>query len=100
MVALPLTPYPLPVKNGARGALALRPVPFSPHMGRRCRQADKGRDGKRPGGSAHFAGLYQASRPFWSFLAATSGVSVPLMTLADSTQVSFSRFGVPRDRIW
>ena len=48
---------------------------------------------------AYFAGLYQLSSPSWSFLAAASGVSVPLMTLADSTQVSFSRFGVPRDRI-
>ena len=50
--------------------------------------------------SSYFAGLYQLSRPSCSFLAAASGVSVPLMTLADSTQVSFSRFGVPRDRIW
>ena len=49
---------------------------------------------------AYLAGLYQLSRPFWSFSPATSGVSVPLMTLADSVQVSFSRFGVPRDRIW
>lgn len=48
----------------------------------------------------YFAGLYQLSRPSCSFLAAASGVSVPLITLADSTQVSFSRFGVPRDRIW
>ncbi len=48
----------------------------------------------------YLAGLYQLSRPFCSFSPATSGVSVPLMTLADSTQVSFSRFGVPRDRIW
>ncbi|OWK23678.1 hypothetical protein AJ87_32105 [Rhizobium yanglingense] len=48
---------------------------------------------------AYLAGLYQLSRPFWSFSAATSGVSVPLMTLADSIQVSFSRFGVPRCRI-
>ena len=50
--------------------------------------------------SHHFAGLYQLSRPFCSFSAATSGVSVPLITLADSTQVSFSRLGVPRARIW
>lgn len=48
----------------------------------------------------YLPGLYQLSRPFWSFSPATSGVSVPLMTLADSVQVSFSRFGVPRDRIW
>ena len=48
----------------------------------------------------YLAGLYQLSRPSCSFLAAASGVSVPLITLADSTQVSFSRFGVPRDRIW
>ena len=45
------------------------------------------------------AGLYQLSSPFCSSAAAASGDSVPLMTLADFTQVSFSRFGVPRDRI-
>lgn len=59
--------------------------------------------GQAPGrfdGKNYFAGLYQLSRPSCSFLAAASGVSVPLITLADSTQVSFSRFGVPRDRIW
>lgn len=48
----------------------------------------------------YFAGLYQLSKPFWSFSAAAAGVSVPLITLADSTQVSFSRLGVPRDRTW
>lgn len=62
------------------------------------------RPGSGPAGIAfrcsYFAGLYQLSRPVCSFLAAASGVSVPLITLADSTQVSFSRFGVPRDRIW
>ena len=52
------------------------------------------------GQSYDLPGVYQLARPSWSFLAATSGVSVPLMTLADSAQVSFSRFGVPRERIW
>ena len=37
----------------------------------------------------------------WLLLAAASaGVSTLFMTLADSAQVSFSRFGVPRARIW
>ncbi|RKD66784.1 hypothetical protein BJ928_106312 [Rhizobium sp. WW_1] len=49
--------------------------------------------------SDYLPGLYQLSRPFWSFAPACSGVSVPLITFADSVQVSFSRFGVPRERI-
>ena len=40
--------------------------------------------------------MNQLSRPSCSFLPASSGVTVPLITLADVTQVSFSRLGVPR----
>src|SRR5208283_4283735 len=46
------------------------------------------------------AGLYHLSRPSWICLAAASGVSVALMTCAETFQSSFSRLGVPRDRIW
>ena len=46
------------------------------------------------------AGLYQLSSPACRRAPASAGVSVPLMTLALAFQVSFSRFGVPRDRIW
>ena len=46
------------------------------------------------------AGLYQLSRPFCRRSPPASGVSVPLITLAEAAQVSFSRLGVPRDRIW
>src|SRR5690606_22894968 len=44
-------------------------------------------------------GSYHEARPFCSRSAAASGVSAPVMTLAEAVQVSFSRFGVPRDRI-
>ena len=46
------------------------------------------------------AGLYHLSRPSCSCLPAASGVSAPLITCAETFQSSFSRFGVPRDRIW
>ena len=52
-----------------------------------------------PGG--HFCcGAYQAARPFWSWAAASSGVCVPLTTLAETTHISFHRLGVPRLMIW
>ncbi|ODT08021.1 MAG: xanthine dehydrogenase accessory protein XdhC [Mesorhizobium sp. SCN 65-20] len=35
-------PYPLPVKDGERGASALRPASFSPPAGRRSREGDEG----------------------------------------------------------
>src|SRR5438093_1120270 len=50
--------------------------------------------------SAYLAGWYQASRPDCRRFAAASGASVPLITDEPTTQDSFSRFGVPRDRIW
>ena len=82
-----------------------RPVPPAALLRARppcCRALHTPRsfDAGRVRSSVYLAGLYQLSRPSCSFLAAASGVSVPLMTLADSIQVSFSRFGVPRDRIW
>src|SRR5205809_1630291 len=47
-----------------------------------------------------FFGWYQRSSPFWSRCVACSGVILPFMTAALTCQSSFSRFGVPRDRIW
>ena len=50
--------------------------------------------------SAYCCGAYQLARPSCSSLPSSSGVLVPLMAAADAPQVSFSRLGVPRDRIW
>src|SRR6266705_3287654 len=47
-----------------------------------------------------FFGWYQWSSPFWSRFVACSGVIFPFSTAALVCQSSFSRFGVPRDRIW
>src|SRR5215207_8045640 len=48
----------------------------------------------------YFCGGYQEARPSWTFFAASSGFMVPLTTCALTFQRSFSRFGVPRPRIW
>jgi len=58
-----------------------------------------GRERRHPLPDHHLAGLYQLARPSCSLLEAASGVSVPFSTLTEAFQVSFSRFGVPRDRI-
>ena len=49
---------------------------------------------------AYIAGLYHFFSPSWICAPAASGVSVPFSTRADTFHSSFSRFGVPRDRIW
>src|SRR5208282_802202 len=46
------------------------------------------------------SGLYHLSNPSCSCLPAASGVIAPLITCAETFHNSFSRFGVPRDRIW
>ena len=44
--------------------------------------------------AAHFCcGAYQEARPFWSWAAASCGVCVPLITLAETTHISFSEVG-------
>ncbi len=50
--------------------------------------------------SYFLCGGYQLASPSSSFLAAASGVIVPLITCALTFQISFSRLGVPRERIW
>ena len=56
---------------------------------------------ERPPDVVYFlCGPYQLARPSSAFLAASSGFIVPFSTWALTFQSSFSRFGVPRDRIW
>ena len=59
-----------------------------------------GRDAPGHPASASLGGLYHLSRPACSCLPAASGVIAPLITCAETFHNSFSRFGVPRDRIW
>lgn len=63
-----------------------------------------GRKGLRPchqiRRTAYFCGSYQLASPACSLAPSSSGVAVPLIAATDAPQVSFSRFGVPRDRIW
>ena len=76
------------------GARPLGPG-FGGQTAPRIRRADQARQA-----AAYCCGLYQLAKPFCRSAAAASGVWVPLITLAAAAQVAFSRFGVPRDRIW
>ena len=49
---------------------------------------------------SNMPGVYQLSSPSWIAAAASSGVSMPASTFEACSQLSFSRFGVPRERIW
>src|SRR6266849_1474521 len=48
----------------------------------------------------HLDGLYHFSSPLCTWAAASSGVSLPLMTPTLTLQSSVSRLGSPRERIW
>jgi hypothetical protein len=76
------------MRRSLRAALPQIPPPRL--MGRGPAQASPGlKQNSAAEIQAYFAGLYQLSRPFCSFSPATSGVSVPLMTLADSPGLVF-----------
>ncbi len=53
-----------------------------------------------PGTSLYCCGSYQDARPSCRRAAASVEASAPRITWVAAFQVSFSRFGVPRDRIW